>query len=135
MDTKGRYLVIDDSPTVRKHLAYLLKLVSSEEAQVLEAENMVKALAVFRVMRPGVVFLDMMMPRQKDGMDTMKAILKEQPDAKIILCTALDQSHPAVQTAISAGATAYIRKPLTVKALQIILEELEMQSGRFRRVI
>src|SRR5687767_11103132 len=115
MDTKGQYLVVDDSPTVRKHLAYLLRLVSSEEAQITEAATMVEALAKFRVLRPGVVFLDMMMPRQKDGMDTMKAILKEQPDAKIILCTALDQSHPAVQTAISAGATAYIRKPLTVK--------------------
>ena len=36
--------------------------------------------------------------------------------------------------AVSEGVVAYLRKPITVRALQEVLDELEAQSGRFRRV-
>jgi CheY-like chemotaxis protein len=134
MERNNRYLVVDDSPTVRRHLSYLLKLVGSGELEILEAETPAKALLLFRKETPSVVFLDMMLPKENDGIILMTAMLKERADATIVLVTALDQNHESVRSAIAKGAVGYLRKPLTVAQLQGLLTELEAQSGRFRRV-
>src|ERR1041385_3271529 len=112
MEKKSSYLVVDDSPTVRKHVSYLLRLVAREDADVQEAQTKSQAIAAFKAQEPGVVFLDVMMPNEKDGMDTMSAMFKVRPEAKVVLLTALAQDHPTVEKAISQGATAYIRKPV-----------------------
>lgn len=134
MERNNRYLVVDDSPTVRRHLAYLLKLVGSADLEILEADSAARGLHYFRTQKPSVVFLDMMLPKENDGIILMTAMLKERPDATIVLVTALDQDHASVRSAIAKGAVGYLRKPLTVAQLQGLLTELEAQSGRFRRV-
>src|SRR5687768_3080359 len=134
MEIRNKFVVIDDSPTVRKHVAYLLKLLSTGEEEIMEAANPKEALTHFRTTPPSIVFLDMMLPREQDGTNTLKLLLAEKPDTRVVLVTALDQNHRAVRGAISRGAAAYLRKPLTLRALQQVLEELEAQSGRFRRV-
>ncbi len=134
MERNNRYLVVDDSPTVRRHLSYLLKLVGAGDLQILEADTAARALFYFRKDQPGVVFLDMMLPKENDGIILMTAMLKERPEATIVLVTALDQDHDSVRMAIAKGAVGYLRKPITVAQLQGLLTELEAQSGRFRRV-
>lgn len=134
MERNNRYLVVDDSPTVRRQLSYMLKLVASSEMDILEAETPAQALMHFRKGRPSVVFLDMMLPKENDGIVLMTAMLKEQPEATVVLVTALDQDHVSVRGAIAQGAVGYLRKPITVAGLQGVLTELEAQSGRFRRV-
>jgi two-component system chemotaxis response regulator CheY len=132
--SKTKYLVVDDSPTVRQHLKYLLGLLQQSDDDIPEAANPAQAVQRFKKHRPDVVFLDMMMPKEGDGLQALRSILKENPGQKIVLVTALDQDHKSVLSTISLGVTAYLRKPITMKGLQQVLDEMEAQSGRFRRV-
>lgn len=134
MGETNRFLVVDDSPTVRKHLSYLIRLVSEGDEEIREASTPAEALFWFRQMPNCTVFLDVMMPTERDGAVVLKAILKEKPDATVVLVTALDQDHPAVQKSVSQGVVGYVRKPVTIKSLQVVIDELRAQAGRFRRV-
>jgi two-component system chemotaxis response regulator CheY len=74
-----------------------------------EASNGEEAVELYQDKRPDVVLMDITMPKV-DGLAAMKKILKIDPEAKIIMCSALGQQSLIVQ-ALQLGAKDFIVKP------------------------
>jgi two-component system, chemotaxis family, chemotaxis protein CheY len=67
------------------------------------------AIELFRTHKPNLITLDITMPN-KDGMEAMKEIIREFPDANIVMISAVRGN--AMLECMSAGAKGYIEKPL-----------------------
>jgi two-component system chemotaxis response regulator CheY len=89
-----------------------------------EASNGEEAVELYQNTRPDVVLMDITMPKM-DGLAALKQILKLDPEAKIIMCSALGQQTLIVQ-ALQLGAKDFIVKPFreerVVGAIKKILD-------------
>lgn len=100
-------LVVDDAKFMRLTLGNMLS--SSGHEVVGEAENGVIAVEKYRELHPDLVTMDITMP-DMNGIEAVKKILTEFPQAKIIMCSAMGQQKVVVE-AIEAGAKDFIVKP------------------------
>ncbi len=114
-----RVLVIDDSMFVRKQISQILTSEGFEIAG--QAGDGVEGVEKFKELLPNVdlITLDITMPKQ-DGVSTLEQILKIDPNAKVVMVSALGKQD-LVKQAILTGAKNYIVKPLDRKK---VLERL-----------
>ncbi|WP_044894131.1 response regulator [Bacillus alveayuensis] len=103
----AKILIVDDAKFMRMTLSNILKKANHEI--VGEGENGKQAVELYRTLRPDVVTLDITMPVM-NGLEAVKAIKQEDPNAKIIICSAMGQQKMVVE-AIEAGALDFIVKP------------------------
>ncbi|HUR64463.1 MAG TPA: response regulator [Candidatus Thermoplasmatota archaeon] len=129
----SRYLLVDDSPTVRLTLAAAIRNARKGVTDVKEAGDAKAALAEFKTHRPDVVFLDMMLPGDS-GLKVLDKMLEANPAAKVVLVTGLASDHPDVVQAIANGAFGYLQKPTRTDAVRKILNDIETEAGRFSRI-
>lgn len=107
MSDKIRILIADDHTIVRKGLRTLL--LSEADMEVIgEAVDGVDVVLRTRSLRPDVILLDMMMPRQ-NGLEAIAQIKREDPDARILILTSFAEDDK-VFPAIKAGALGYLLK-------------------------
>lgn len=99
-------LIVDDSDFMRNLLREILE---GEHTVVGEAENGVEAVELFQEHNPDIVMMDIAMPIQ-DGIEATTEIKEGAPDAKVIMCTSVEQEE-MMKEAIKAGADGYITKP------------------------
>lgn len=130
----ARYLIVDDSRTIRLAVGAALKQAGGIRTEVYEAEDTAGALTHFREKKPDIVFLDMMLAQGSKGLDALNAMLEERPDARIVIMTGLAPDHPDVVAAISHGAFAHIQKPVRLEAVKTVLSQVEAESGRLGRI-
>ena len=83
---------------------------------VAEAENGAQAVAMARTTQPDVILMDIVMP-ELDGIEAMRQIMSETPNARIIVLTMYRQEQYMLD-AIRAGARGYLLK--TVDATDLI---------------
>ncbi len=102
-----RILIADDHAVVREGLRTLITAKPGMEV-VGEAADGVEAVSKARSLQPGVILLDMVMPR-KNGLEAIKDIKKENPNARILVLTSFDDDE-RVFSAIKAGALGYLLK-------------------------
>ena len=104
-------LLVDDDPSVRRSLGRLLR---AHDYDVLEADNMVQALATLARMRPALMLVDMIMP----GNSTLEAVrqIKADPHTATMPLIALTASPPSApqDRALFADIVA---KPTDARAL------------------
>jgi two-component system chemotaxis response regulator CheY len=74
-----------------------------------EAENGVQGLAQYKELKPDLVIMDMIMP-EMGGIDAVREIMKFDPAARVIMCSAMGQQALVVE-AIQQGARDFIVKP------------------------
>ena len=74
-----------------------------------QAANGADAVRLYRELRPDFVTMDIVMP-DMGGIDAVREIVKEHPDAKILMCSAMGQQALVMQ-AMDAGARDFITKP------------------------
>ena len=100
-------LIADDSSFMRK----LIRRIFEREGFLVigEAENGIACIEKFRELRPEVVTLDITMSKM-DGIAALSALMEINPDAKVIMISALGQ-ETIVRQAISLGARTFIVKP------------------------
>ena len=103
----ARILIVDDAKFMRITLTTIL--TKANHVVVGEGENGKEAVRLFRELDPDIVTMDITMP-EMSGLDAVKEIRKEFPDAKIIMCSAMGQQKMVVE-AIEAGAKDFIVKP------------------------
>jgi two-component system, NarL family, response regulator LiaR len=102
-----RVLVVDDHPIVRRGLCIEINL--DPEMQVLaEAADGIEAVKLASLLKPDVILMDAVMPH-KDGIDATTDILRENPDAKVLILTSFTEDERML-AAIKAGALGYILK-------------------------
>ena len=109
---KIKLLVIDDAPYVLKALRDTLEAHGYE---VHEAVNGEEALTRYMEVNPDVVLMDILMPKM-DGVSATKCILGYDPDANIIILTAMGK-RGLEKDCIEAGASDFIMKPYKTKDL------------------
>lgn len=118
----ARILIVDDAKFMRMTLSNILKKAGFEI--VGEGENGKDAIRLYRELQPDLVTLDITMP-EMSGLEAVKEIKREFPDAKVMMCSAMGQQKMVVE-AIEAGAKDFIVKPFdearVVDAIRRILE-------------
>ena len=114
MGSSIRILTVDDHPILREGIAAILAAEPDFEL-VGEANNGREAVDQFRAHRPDVTLMDLQMP-QMNGIEAIRAIRKEFPDARIIVLTTYSGDAQAVR-AFEAGAFGYLLKNMLRKEL------------------
>lgn len=116
-----RILIADDAAFMRTILKGILQRNGYEI--VGEATNGNEAIRMYANLKPDVVTMDMTMP-ELSGTDALKEIVKQDPNAKVIMCSAMGQQIMVVE-AIQAGAKDFIVKPFSEERILEALERLE----------
>ncbi len=102
-----RILCVEDHRIVREGIRLLLER-ETDLAVVAVAENGEQALAEHRAHRPDVTLMDLQLPGMS-GLEAIRAIRKDYPDARIVVLT-MYQGDEAIFSALEAGATTYLLK-------------------------
>ena len=102
-----RILTVDDHPLLREGIAALVK-AEPDLTVVAEADDGPAAIEKFRLHRPDVTLMDLQMP-SLNGIETIKQIRREFPEARIIVLTTYTGDAKVVG-ALKAGALGYILK-------------------------
>ena len=109
-------LLVDDEPGILKVLGISL---ADRGYRVLTADNGEEALQIFRNARPDLVLTDIKMPGM-DGIELLKRMKQESPDAEVIMITGHGDMELAVQS-LKHEASDFITKPIHDDALDIAL--------------
>lgn len=105
-----KVLLVDDHEMVRLGVSSYLSI--QEDIEVIgEAEDGRQGYEKAMELRPDVILMDLVM-EEMDGIESTKAILKDWPEAKIIIVTSFIDDEK-VYPAIEAGATGYLLKTST----------------------
>ena len=100
-------LVVDDAAFMRMMIKDILTKNGYNVAG--EAENGAKALEKYNEVKPDLVLMDITMP-EVDGIQALKNIKAADPNAKVIMCSAMGQQAMVIES-IQAGAKDFIVKP------------------------
>jgi two-component system chemotaxis response regulator CheY len=122
-----RILIVDDSFYMRTMLKNMLTDAGYDV--VGEAANGQQALEMAVATTPDLITLDVILP-DNTGLDVLKGIRQQQPDAKVVMCSAVGQ-ETIVNEAIENGALAYIVKPFSEeRVLEIVGGALQGDGPR-----
>lgn len=102
-----RVLIVDDAAFMRMMVKDILQKNGFEV--VGEGSNGIQAVELYKQEKPDVVTMDITMP-DMDGIEAVKQIKAFDPNAKIVMCSAMGQQS-MVMDAIKAGARDFIVKP------------------------
>jgi NarL family two-component system response regulator LiaR len=109
-----RILIADDHAIVRKGLVTLI--ASEPGMQVVgEAADGIEVVFKARSLKPDVILLDMIMPRQ-NGIEAIHQIKQEDPEARILVITSFAEDQ-MIFPAIKAGALGYLLKDASPQQL------------------
>ena len=103
----AKILLVDDAAFMRMMLKNTLSQAGYTD--LYEAEDGVKAEEVYQAEKPDLVFMDITMPNQ-DGLETLKKIKAFDPNATIVMCSAMWQESMVIES-IKSGAKDFIVKP------------------------
>lgn len=102
-----RILITDDALFMRVTLKNILTTGGYEV--VGEAQNGAEAVRLYNSLKPDLVTMDITMP-EMDGLAALKAIRDGDPNARVVMVTAMGQKNLVVE-AIQGGAKDFIVKP------------------------
>lgn len=114
-------MIVDDAAFMRLNLKNILK----ENYEIAgEAENGQQAVEMYQELKPDFVTMDITMPVM-DGLEAIKEIKKIDPEANIIVCSAMGQQKMIIK-AIEAGAKDFIVKPFKEQRVLEAIEKLKL---------
>ncbi|MCK4643118.1 response regulator [bacterium] len=119
---KLKVLIADDAIFMRTMIRDILEKNGYEV--VGEASTGKEAVEKYQRLQPDMVTMDIVMPGM-GGIEAVKAIMKIDPNAKILMCSAMGQKALVIE-AIQAGAKDFVVKPFqpssVIEAITRILE-------------
>jgi two-component system response regulator AtoC len=119
MKKQAKILVVDDEAIIRDSLHDWL---GDAGYQVLTAENGSQALKIIQEEKPGVAFVDLVMPGM-DGLELLRRAKEISPNLEVVIITAYG-SIPTAINAIREGAYDYIEKPFCPERAELLVEKL-----------
>jgi signal transduction histidine kinase/ActR/RegA family two-component response regulator len=121
-----RILIVEDQPNLRR-----LARLTLEKAgySVLEAEHPAEARQVWAKERDTIdlIFTDIVMPGQQNGMEMAADMLKEKPNTSIIFCTGYSEDLLEGKTAL-LGHAGFLSKPYFPDALLKMVNKMLQKS-------
>jgi two-component system chemotaxis response regulator CheY len=115
----SKIMVVDDAQFMRMRIT---KLLTQHGYEVVEAEDGEEAVQSYRSLKPDVVLMDIAMPH-KDGLAALREIRRFDPQAKVIMLTALGQ-QAIVLRAMQAGAKDFLVKPYDPDQVMKVLNKV-----------
>lgn len=116
-----KVLIVDDAAFMRLSIKTMLEKNGFEV--VGEAKDGLEAVQKYKELNPDIVTMDITMPKVT-GVDALKVIRNYDPDAKVIMLSAMGQES-IVKEAVLNGAKSFIVKPFKeehiVKTLRSVL--------------
>lgn len=107
-------LVVDDALFMRVTIGNMFKEWGFDV--VGEAANGKEAVKLYDQLKPDLVTMDVTMPVMT-GIEAVKSIVEKDPNAKVIMITALGQQKK-IKAAIENGAKDFITKPFQPERLK-----------------
>ena len=114
MDKKPKLLVIDDEIDICNFVKSFFHMRGFEVAAAFHGDE---AMSKLLNEKPDVIILDVMMRREREGLEYLPKIKKEFPSAKVLMVTAVDDKE-TIESAMKLGADDYITKPLVLEYLE-----------------
>jgi CheY-like chemotaxis protein len=145
-----RYLIVDDSPTVRLTIHQALTNEKVPADQIAEASSAQEAIAAFDRAPADVVFLDVNLqsgpspspaggqilpiltppPARPDGgNDVARHMTAKNPRLTVIVCTGNPPDDPRVREMIQAGAFQLLQKPVRVAQIREVLRQVREERA------
>lgn len=115
-----KLLVTDDATIIREMIKDAATAGGWEIAG--EAANGQQAVDRYKELRPDAVTLDLVMP-EYDGLHALEGILAEDPAAKVVVVSALEQTT-ILKKAFQLGASDFLVKPFQPNMLVETLDRL-----------
>jgi two-component system chemotaxis response regulator CheY len=121
-----RVLIADDAAFMREMLRDILTQSGFEVCA--EAADGNEAVACFEEHDPDLVTLDIVMPR-KSGLDALRDIISRDPEACVVMCSALGQ-EALVMEALESGAKDFVVKPFKADhVIEVIQKALDKAAS------
>jgi two-component system chemotaxis response regulator CheY len=112
-------MIVDDSMFMR---GIVKRFVGTAHHVVAEAANGLEAVRMYAEFKPDILCMDITMPKM-NGIDALKYIMEIDPQAKVIMCSAIGQEW-AIQKAMQLGAKAFLIKPYAKEDLLAVLDDV-----------
>ena len=116
----AKVLIVDDAAFMRISIKNMLTKNGYEV--VGEAENGLIGVEMFKELQPDIVTMDITMP-EMSGLDALKEITKVDPQAKVVMVSAMGQ-EAMVREAIVSGAKGFIVKPFKEDGIIAAIKKL-----------
>ena len=120
----SRILVVDDASFMRTLLKDIIKS-NGLASEIYEASDGIEGVKAYQKVKPDLVTMDVNMPKA-DGIQALRAILKINPTAKVVMITSVEEKH-IVQDAIKLGARDYVVKPFDRSNVPLVLNRVIRQ--------
>ena len=120
-----KILIVDDASFMRTVLKDIIKS-NGLASEIYEAADGVEGVKSFQKIQPDLVTMDVNMPRA-DGIQALRAILKINPNAKVVMVTAIEEKH-VVQDAMKLGARDYVVKPFDRSNVPLVINKVIRQK-------
>lgn len=117
-------LIVDDE---KDFSIILAERMESRGFQVETAESGMEAIDRVKQKTYDAIVLDLAMP-EMDGIETLKRLLKENPDLQIILLTGRATVEKGVE-AVKLGAVDFLEKPADIETLVGKIKEAQLKKG------
>ena len=103
----AKVLICDDAAFMRMMVKDML--TKNGHTVIGEAANGREAVECYKSLKPDIVTMDITMP-EMDGISALKEIKKADPNAKVVMCSAMGQQSMVIES-IQSGAKDFIVKP------------------------
>lgn len=123
---KFRVLIVDDSRVSRAMLADMLLNTKFEVCGY--AKNSIEAIEKYSDLRPDIVTMDMNLP-DGNGIDCSRKILVINPDARIIMVSAMKDAS-LVRQGRSAGISSFLQKPVKENELLDLMKRICLKEKK-----
>jgi two-component system, NtrC family, response regulator AtoC len=119
MTEKSKILLVDDEPGMQRYIKTLLEVDEHKVETVSTGEEALDL--VQKGLQPNLVLLDLLMPGI-DGLETLEALRKLQPNVKVVMLSCVNETKKVVQ-AMRLGAADYITKPFQKAELDAVIDQ------------
>lgn len=120
-------VIVDDDDLMRRIIQVALQGIDCELLG--EAEDGVEGVAMVRDLKPDLILVDIRMPNL-NGFETLKQIKADDPDAYVVMLTALEDED-AIEECMINGARDYLKKNMP---MQDMVARLQRHADRLRKV-
>lgn len=113
-------LICDDSLLVRKKLKDCL--LEYGDYEILEAADGETSISAFKMFKPDLVFLDIVMP-DKNGIEALNEMKAVDSNAKVVMLSS-SGTKTHLKSAMDAGASDFIQKPWEKSQIEHIIKNI-----------
>jgi two-component system, chemotaxis family, chemotaxis protein CheY len=114
----AKIMTVEDSDLIR---SIIKKMIVSEGHEVIEVSSGKDSILKYGELKPDIVFMDINLPDIL-GLDVAKEIIKQDPNAIIIMCSVIDNLE-SKEKAKKIGAKEYIVKPFVREQIVSVIQK------------